>query len=154
MTRPGWQYSTQDATPQLVNGSVRAWSFLSTGATAPLTITFKNLTGTKAGSAPAVPKPVTQPSQPVLVTPTNTPSAVATVVKPSIPVTQKPTPGTGGSGGTGGGGSSSGTGVPSGTDLKVHNGDLVVTKDGATYTGSTSAASSTSGRPTSRSRTR
>jgi hypothetical protein len=89
----------------------------------------------KAGTVPPVEKPVTQPSQPVLVTPTNTPSAVATVVKPSIPATTKPTPGTGGTAPGTGGGSDGSTGVPDGTDLKVHNGDLVVTKDGATFTG-------------------
>jgi hypothetical protein len=134
MTRPGWQYSVKDSTPQLVNGSVRAWSYLSSAATAPLTVTFKNLGGVKAGTVPVVEKPQTQPSQPVL-TPTNTPSAVATVVKPTIKPSEKPLPGTGGSPGTGGGTGDGSTGVPDGTDLKVHSGNLVVTKDGATFTG-------------------
>jgi hypothetical protein len=141
MSRPDWQYSTTDATPQLVNGSVRAWSFLSAGATAPLTVTFKNLGGVKAGTAPA---PGTQPSQPASqpsasATPTKTPSAVATVVKPKPSASATTAPGTGGGTspgtGTGGGGSDSSTGVPEGTKLKVHSGDLVVTRDGATYDG-------------------
>jgi mannuronan 5-epimerase len=76
-TRPNWQLSITDRSGLADTGSVRAWGYLSSSATAPITVSYEDLSG-ESGSEPA----------PVPTTAAPTPSATRTT---SAPVTPTPT---------------------------------------------------------------
>lgn len=134
--RPDWQLTASDTSHGIRAGSVRAWSYLSAEATAPLTLKFHGLTGTQDGAEVPRTPPTEVPEKPsATLTPTESPKGTSTTVtKP--PTSSEPTktdPSTGGGKATGGRPGSGNTGVPAGTDLKVRKGDLVITKAGARY---------------------
>jgi hypothetical protein len=139
-TKPDWQASVADATDTRIgtSGPLKAWSYLSSGASSPVTVSFTGLgqigalpldpvaplpTATTPATATATPKPSATTAKP-------TPTPTKTTAKPTPKPTNTdpdPAPSSGGRPGAGN------TGVPSGTDLTVHNGDMVITKSGATY---------------------
>jgi hypothetical protein len=135
---PAWQLAANDSSA-IGTGTVRASSYLSSSATAPLTLQYRGLTASGSPAATPVAPPTAAPTAgPVpsipVVRPTNSPTGTATTItKPptATTTTAPPAPANPGGGKAGAGN----TGVPSGTKLTVHAGDLVISKAGATYEG-------------------
>lgn len=131
---PEWQYSAPDAyAPSIADkGTVKAWSYLSRAGTA-MSVTFSDLTA-RPDDTPAPPV-TTEPSATPTATPTVTPTATPTATNsapvtpsPSVsspPATTEPQPSSWPGANT--------TGVPAGKKLRRHDGNLVITKAGATY---------------------
>ena len=141
---PAWQYSTVDATASAIRtaGAVQVWAYLSKSATSALAAGFSDLSGAPATTTPS--SPTTTMASPTSGTPaptTTKPSASSssTTRAPSSTTTKAPTStatsqpaATSAPGGKPG---ANNTGVPAGTNLTRHDGDLVITKAGSTYSG-------------------
>ncbi len=127
--RPRWQVSATDSTASKIvaSGKVRATVYLSSGATAPISVTVRDVGSLPAGTG----TPVTSPPAPSPTTPAP-PSATATA--PSTPASPPASPTTSPTGSPAGAKPGpSNTGVPDGTSLTVYNGNLTITQPGATY---------------------
>lgn len=133
---PEWQYSAPDAyAPSIADkGTVKAWSYLSRAGTA-MSVTFADLTAQphETPAPPVTTAPSATPTTGPTATPTATPTPTATnsataAPSPSAsppPATTEPQPSSWPGANT--------TGVPAGRKLTRHDGNIVVTKAGATY---------------------
>ncbi len=134
-SKPGWQYQdTDDAPGALANpGSLRGWSYLSTSAQSPrVTVDYADLVvePSPIGGPPAPPIPTLTPApSPTATTPAPaSPTARPTASSPTPSPTSQPAPRP-----PGGMPGPENTGVPPGTALHRHDGDLVITRAGASY---------------------
>jgi hypothetical protein len=145
--QPGWQKTYVDSSRKRVTGwgRVGVWGYLSKSAKANARFRYTKLSGTPARAAvappqaaprPPVPVPtVPKPTVPTPTVPTPTPTVptptvpTPTVPTPTVPTPTVPTPTDPAP--TGEKPSAATTGVPAGTQLTRHNGDIVVTQDGA-----------------------
>ena len=132
---PNWQYSVTDAAG-LTGGGVRAWAYLSSYATAPLTVAYQGLSAEQASVGKPLPAPsASQPSASTTTTATPSTSASSPSSSASASASKSSSPSSSSSSPApvGGRPSASNTGVPAGTKLTVRNGDLVITTAGAHY---------------------
>jgi hypothetical protein len=142
--KPAWQYQTTDSGAGLSTrqGDLETWGYLSSGASRAMTVAFSGLAEVKVPviipTTPAeppkdpapkptttAPKPTTPAAKPTTTAPK--PTKPAPTVAPTTAVPVPPKPPAGGQPGPGN------TGVPAGTQLKVHQGNLVIDTPGATY---------------------
>jgi hypothetical protein len=130
---PDWQHSVSDTFAPAVaeKGTARAWSYLSRVGH-PMSVSFRDLTAqpsdqdatsTPTSTESSTAAPTTATAEPTTSTPSSSSSSGSPSSSSSPPAETQPTSWPG----------SSNTGVPSGRALTRHNGNLVITKAGATY---------------------
>jgi hypothetical protein len=132
-SRPSWQFSLADSSADRIthNGTFCPWAYLSSGATAGMSVPVSGITWISTSTTPTptstTSTSTTSTSAPSSTTPSSTtPSSTTTTsTRTTTPTPQPPSPGTEPN--------ASNTGVPAGTKLTVHQGDLTITTPGATY---------------------